>query len=93
MHGLFIYGSLKKKFEIFSSIIIDTPLAKIDNEYRINVAEWFIKSLKDAQVILLVTNSEYTSDFRKAIKTSVCKEYMLEHDSRSKTTEVSKYGS
>jgi len=91
--GYSFMAALRRSSKFLAPIIIDTPLAKIDKEYRINVAEWFIKSLKGAQVILLVTNSEYTSDFRKAIKSAVDKEYMLKHDSKSKITEVNKYGS
>lgn len=90
--GYSFMSALRQGSKFAAPIIIDTPLAKIDREYRINVADWFKKSLKDAQVILLVTNTEYTDEFRKAVKPSISSEFILEYNEKNKTSEVKKYG-
>lgn len=90
--GYSFMSALRQGSKFLAPIIIDTPLAKIDREYRINVADWFKKSLKNAQVVLLVTNTEYTDEFRKAVKPSISKEFVLEYDEKIKSAEVKKYG-
>jgi len=58
------------KFPIF----IDTPLANTDNEQRENIAKNLPNYLKNNQVILLMKDQEYTTQFRDIIKNSVCQE-------------------
>ncbi len=43
-------------------LIIDTPLGKIDNEYRVIVVEALPKIFKKTQMIFLVTSSEYSNE-------------------------------
>ena len=58
-------------------IIIDTPLARIAGEPRENIARNLPAYLKDKQVLLLVTEDEYTNEVRKKIKKAVGKEYLI----------------
>lgn len=90
--GYSFMSALRQGSKFLAPIIIDTPLAKIDREYRINVADWFKKSLHDAQVILLVTNTEYTEEFRNTTKSFISKEYTLDYDVKNEVTEVKEYG-
>ncbi len=83
--------ALRQGSKFLAPIIIDTPLAKIDREYRINIADWFKKSLHDAQVILLVTNTEYTEEFRNTIKPIISKECLLDFDKENDVAEVNNY--
>ena len=69
-------------------VIIDTPLAKIDIMYRKNVAEWLKDALPGAQVFLLVTDSEYTTDFKNEISTKVINSFKLKYNDESRSTEV-----
>ena len=69
-------------------IVIDTPLAKIDQEYRVNVADWFKKVLNDAQVILLVTDAEYTKEFQNEVKSCVAEHFLIKHDESKGISEV-----
>lgn len=89
--GYSFMTALRHNSKFLAPIIIDMPLAKIDKEYRINVAEWFEKSLSDAQVTLLVTNVEYTTEFRDAIRSSISKEYKITYDEEKEISEVIDY--
>jgi len=89
--GYSFMSALRKSSNFTAPVIIDTPLAKIGTEYRKNVADWFIKSLYDAQVVLLVTDTEYTDEFRNAIKSKISKEYILKYDEKTKCSEVKRY--
>jgi len=50
-----------------SSILIDTPVARMSDEHRENFADIFAKLSKDKQVILLFTPSEYTTEISKVM--------------------------
>ncbi len=90
--GYSFMSALRQTSGFLAPIVIDTPLAKIDIEYRINVADWFKKALTNVQVILLVTDAEYTAGFKKEIGSSVCQEFLLAHDEKKGISEVTKYG-
>ncbi|MBI4555838.1 MAG: hypothetical protein HY715_09325 [Planctomycetes bacterium] len=90
--GYSFMSALRQTSGFLAPIVIDSPLAKIDTEYRINVAEWFRKALKNVQVILLVTDAEYTEGFKKEIGSSVNQEFLLVHDEKKGISEVTKYG-
>lgn len=89
--GYSFMSALRKSSDFMAPVVIDTPLAKIDKEYRKNVAEWFLTSLHDAQVLLLVTDTEYTEEFRNAIKSKISREYILRYDEKNKCSEVIKH--
>ncbi len=52
-------------------IIIDSPVGKIDEGNRENIANNLPKQLKDKQVIFLVTSSEYTSVFKEFLENKI----------------------
>ena len=90
--GYSFMSALRKASSFLAPIVIDTPLAKIDKEYRKNVALWFKEALHDAQVILLVTDAEYTEGFRNTIKANVAHEFEIKHNKTTRTSEVVEYG-
>ena len=91
--GYSFMAALRKTSGFLAPIVIDTPLAKIDIKYRFNVADWLKNALDDAQVILLVTDAEYTKEFRDAIKSCVKDEFLIKHNKDTETSEVVPYGS
>ena len=58
-------------------IIIDTPLARIAGEPRENIARNLPYYLMGKQVLLLVTEDEYTKNVREKIRKAVGKEYLI----------------
>jgi len=58
-------------------VIIDTLLARISREPRRSIAENLPKYLENNQVILLVTEEEYTSEVEEALSKSVGKKYEI----------------
>lgn len=58
-------------------VIIDTPLARISDDPRLNIAKKLPTYLKGTQVTLLVTKEEYTPDVKSALATRVGKEYKI----------------
>jgi len=89
--GYSFMSALRSTSGFLAPIVIDTPLAKIDIEYRKNVADWFKKALTEVQVILLVTDAEYTAGFKQEIKPVVSQELILKHDETKGISEVVKY--
>lgn len=65
-------------------IIIDTPLGRISKEPKENIAEKLPNYLKDKQVILLVTEEEYTPEVRRKLSSRVGNEYFIEIEERTK---------
>ena len=90
--GYSCMSALRETSGFVAPIVIDTPLAKIDIEYRINVADWFKKALTNVQVILLVTDAEYTSGFKNAVSSFVNQEFLLRHDEENGVSKVVVYG-
>lgn len=60
-------------------IIIDTPLARISKVPRKNIAENLPTYLSGVQVILLVTEEEYTKEVQEAIAVRVGKSYHINY--------------
>ncbi len=60
-----------------SPIIIDTPLGRISTEPRENIAENLPEYLKNKQVLLLVTEEEYSKNVRLKMKKAIGKEYKI----------------
>ncbi len=58
-------------------LIIDTPLGRISKEPRENIASILPGYLKNKQVLLLVTETEYSEGVRKRLKKAVGKEYRI----------------
>ena len=72
-------------------IIIDTPLGRISKEPKKNIAKNLPNYLKNKQVILLVTEEEYTQDVRDALVERVGKEYRIYFDETQGTSKVIPY--
>jgi DNA sulfur modification protein DndD len=58
-------------------IIIDTPLGRIGQQQRVNMAKCLPKLFEKTQVVLLVTDTESTEEVRNGIKESVYKEFKI----------------
>lgn len=86
--ALSFMAALKRVSGYDAPVIIDTPLGRISEEPRENIAEGLPNYLKDTQVTLLVTNTEYDENFREIIEESVGEKYYLDYDDESGTTEV-----
>lgn len=78
----------------YAPIIIDTPIGRISPNIKKNIAENLPSYMGDRQLILLVTGSEYTEDFRDSIKDDVANEYKIEFDEdiEGSKAEVKPYG-
>ena len=90
--GYSFMAALRKSSGFLAPVVIDTPLAKVDSNYRKNVAQWIMNSLGVAQVILLVTDTEYTSNFRAEIHPIISQEFQISHNKDSRTSEVIENG-
>jgi DNA sulfur modification protein DndD len=70
--------SLNNKAGLNLPVIIDTPLGRIDSENRVLIINSILSLLKDRQIILLFTNSEYDPNVRTALKNRLNKRFNLE---------------
>jgi len=73
-------------------IVIDTPLARISGEHRANIAKCLPRYLKDVQIIILLTDEEYTKNVEKILAPRVGCEYLLDYNREKDETAVKKYG-
>ena len=71
-------------------VLIDTPLARISRKNRDNIAESLPKYLKDTQLILLVTDEEYTPSVKKKLDVRTSNRYELVFDEELSSTGVVK---
>jgi DNA sulfur modification protein DndD len=78
----------------YAPIIIDTPIGRISPNIKRNIAENLPSYMGNRQLILLVTGSEYTEEFRNAIKEDVSEEYEIEfsEDKHGSEAGVKAYG-
>jgi len=58
-------------------IIIDTPLGRISGEPKVNLAKALPKFTGGKQIILLMTDQEYTKEIRETMKNFVAAEYKI----------------
>lgn len=61
-------------------IIMDTPLGIVGTDMRKNIAEFLPEFVEDKQTVLLVTDTEYTDEFRDVLYRAVGKEYEINWD-------------
>lgn len=59
-------------------IVMDTPLGNLDVDMRRNIAKFLPEFVGEKQIVLLVTGTEYTDDFRDILLDSIGKEYTIE---------------
>ena len=72
-------------------IFIDTPLGRISEKSRENVAKYLPDYLSKTQLIMLPTDTEYTSTVRDKLRRFVGREYIIKHDVKKKISEVIDY--
>ena len=65
-------------------IFIDTPMGRLDEDIKMNIAKFLPSSAKNKQITLLVTGTEYDSKFRSEIHEYVGKEYKIKFDGNNK---------
>ena len=58
-------------------IVMDTPLGNLDVDLRHNIAKFLPEFVQGKQIILLVTGTEYTDDFRETLSDNISKEYTI----------------
>jgi DNA sulfur modification protein DndD len=68
-------------------IIIDTPLARLDRDHRLLLAERYFPHASH-QVIILSTDSEIDAQFVPMLGNSITRMYELKFDSESRSTRV-----
>lgn len=86
--GYSFMAALRQTSGFVAPIIVDTPLAKIDDDYTLNVARWMNAALPDAQIILLVTNKEYSAEFSAVMKKRLGGKYTISHNKAERCSEV-----
>lgn len=69
-------------------VIIDTPLGRISGTTRDNIASALPGYLSETQLIMTMTDTEYTDSVRQSMSVAVGKEYKIQYDEDSKTSKV-----
>ncbi len=74
-------------------VIVDTPLGKLDITHRNKVTKLLPKLLGDAQLMFLVTSSEYTSDVRENFAPYMMKNayYEIERDNEKTSARLTQH--
>lgn len=71
-------------------IVIDTPLGRISKDPRRKIADMLPHYLQGTQLILLVTEEEYTAEVKERLGRKLAAAYSLRYDERRFDTEVKK---
>ena len=69
-------------------VLIDTPMGRISKKPKDNIAECLPKYLKDTQLILLVTDSEYTASVKEKLDKRTANRYKLSFNESTSATSV-----
>jgi len=69
-------------------VIIDTPMGRISKKPKDNIAECLPRYLKDTQLILLVTDSEYTTSVKEKLDKRTANRYKLSFNENTSATSV-----
>ena len=67
--------------------VIDTPMGRLDEKHRMNLAENYFHQASH-QVVILSTDTEIYGKYLEAMKPGVGKMYSLEFDEKTKSTQV-----
>lgn len=89
--ALSFMAALREAANVDAPVVIDTPLARISGEPKENIAEMLPAYLNNTQVILFVTDQEYTLPVRKRLAKYCSTEYKLAYDEKSEVTSVIPY--
>ncbi|MFT3769719.1 MAG: hypothetical protein QM820_30145 [Minicystis sp.] len=60
-------------------ILIDTPLARLDAQHRVNILTYFTEKAGQ-QVVLLSQDAEVTGQYLDVLRDRVCQTYLIEHE-------------
>ena len=90
--GLSFMASLRKVSGFVAPVVIDTPLAPIDKDYRDNLIDFMSTALEDTQIILLVKDTENTESVKNKLKNKTGIRRLLKYDKSTGFTEVVDYG-
>lgn len=69
-------------------VIIDTPLARLDSAHKTHFVQRYLPQASH-QVLVLSTDSEIHGDYYDLLKPAVGREYVLDHDDQTGSTQVS----
>jgi len=86
--ALSFMAALKEVSGFNAPVVIDTPLGRISGEARDNIARNLPEYLKNTQVTILVTDTEYTPSFRDKIKNRTGEEYSIELNKKRGTSKL-----
>lgn len=89
--ALSFMAALREAAGVDAPLIIDTPLGRISGEPKENIAELLPRYLHRTQVILFVTDQEYTPQVRNKLSKYIEKEYQLIFDEKNQETIVMPY--
>lgn len=81
----FIIG-LNRFADRSAPIVMDTPIARLDKEYRQNLAALF--SNLTEQIILLSTNASLSTSFEEILKDDIARRYKIIEDVETHTSDV-----
>ena len=76
--GLCFMSALHKISGFDLPIIMDTPLGNLDVDIRQNIAKFLPEFVENKQIVLLVTGTEYTDDFRDILYEHIGYEYVID---------------
>ena len=69
-------------------VLIDTPMGRISKKPKDNIAECLPRYLKNTQLILLVTDSEYTTSVKEKLDKRTANCYKLSFNENTSSTSV-----
>jgi DNA sulfur modification protein DndD len=73
-----LISAIASATEVPFPIVIDTPLARLDKEHRLNILRHFTQRAGE-QIILLSQNTEVVGEYLDAIKSRVARTFLIEH--------------
>ena len=76
--GLCFMSAIHKISGFDLPIIMDTPLGNLDVDIRQNFAKFLPEFVENKQIVLLVTGTEYTDDFRDILYNHIGNEYVID---------------
>ncbi|MCC7553280.1 MAG: hypothetical protein KO202_02135 [Methanobacteriaceae archaeon] len=68
-------------------IIMDTPLANLDEDIVQNIGKFLPDFVDNKQIVLLVKKNEYTKEFKNALGTNIGKEYLIKFENSNQGKE------
>ena len=78
MFSFALISAIARAAEIRFPIVIDTPLARLDKEHRLNILKHFTQRAGE-QIILLSQNTEVVGEYLDAVKGRLAKTFIIDH--------------